>query len=70
MTDLKQPDMQMTSDVMEMLVKEQQEQKTNSNAPQRPAPDRDILYSYLFSGKITMEEYLFLSKKTIEGSLG
>jgi len=33
-------------------------------------PDNELLYSYLFSGKITMEEYLFLCKKKIEGSVG
>ncbi|HMR91732.1 MAG TPA: hypothetical protein PKC69_05445 [Chitinophagaceae bacterium] len=70
MTDLKQQDMQMTSDVMDMLVKEQQKTEPATAATGRQAPDKDILYAYLFSGKITMEEYLFLNKKTIEGSVG
>lgn len=41
------------------------------NMPEKPVrPDHEILYNYLFEGKITMEEYIFLTRKKIEGSIG
>ena len=35
-----------------------------------PSPDKELLYSYLFTGKITMEEYVFLCKKQVEYNIG
>ncbi|MDF2379836.1 hypothetical protein JMG10_00050 [Nostoc ellipsosporum NOK] len=50
---------------------EQQTTEQHQGMPEKPVrPDHEILYNYLFEGKITMEEYIFLTKKKIEGSIG
>jgi hypothetical protein len=43
---------------------------TKESIKQLPKQDKEILYSYLFDGKITPEEFLFLCKKKIEGHIG
>ncbi len=43
---------------------------TKESIKKLPRQDKEILYNYLFEGKITPEEFLFLCKKKIEGHIG
>ncbi|MBN8782335.1 MAG: hypothetical protein ABS85_12280 [Sphingobacteriales bacterium SCN 48-20] len=52
-------------------LEQQTADQPKQDMPAKPVrPDHEILYNYLFQGKITMEEYVFLTKKKIEGSIG
>jgi hypothetical protein len=52
-------------------LEQQTTEQHKQDMPDKPVrPDHEILYNYLFQGKITMEEYVFLTKKKIEGSIG
>lgn len=43
---------------------------TKQSIQELPRQDKELLYTYLFEGKISPEEFLFLCKKKIEGHIG